>query len=125
MNASLATLIYACGIAGLFFLDRDKTLRTSKALWIPILWLLIIGSRGPTAWLGLSPPAGSDVQMDGTPLDRGIFLALEAAGIIVLVQRGWKTTAAIRANWPIVLFFAFGLMSIFWSDFPMSPPSAG
>jgi len=118
MNPWVATFIYACGIAGLFFLDRDKTLRTSKALWIPVLWLLIIGSRGPTVWLGLSPPAGSDVQMDGTPLDRIIFLALQAAGVIVLVQRGRKAIAALRANWPIVLFFAFGLMSVFWSDFP-------
>src|SRR6266581_1924930 len=30
MNPSLASLVYACGIAGLFYLDRDESIRTSR-----------------------------------------------------------------------------------------------
>ena len=48
MNPTLALLICACGIAGLFYLDRDKTIRTSKALWLPVVYLWILGG-------GLSP----------------------------------------------------------------------
>jgi len=117
MNASLADLVYACGIAGLFFLDRDKALKTSKALWIPVMWLWFIGSRGPSVWLGISPEAGSDAQMDGTPLDRLIFMSILLAGFIVLVHRG-KAIAALKTNWPVIIYFAFGLVSVVWSDFP-------
>lgn len=100
MSASLADLVYACGIAGLFFLDRDKTLKTSKALWIPVMWLWLIGSRGPSVWLGILPDPGSDAQMDGTPLDRLVFMSILFAGFIVLVYRA-KTIAALKTNWPL------------------------
>jgi O-antigen ligase len=118
MNPSIATLIYACGIAGLFYLGRDKTIQTSKALWLPVAYLWIVGSRGPSIWLGLSPPAGTDVQLDGTPLDRMIFTSILFLGVIVLVQRGSRVLRVVRANWPILAFFAFCLASVVWSDFP-------
>jgi len=118
MNPSIATLIYGCGIAGLFYLGRDKTIHTSKALWLPVAYLWIVGSRGPSIWLGLTPPAGTDVQLDGTPLDRLIFTSLLFLGLVVLVQRGSKVLRVIRANWAILAFFAFCLASVVWSDFP-------
>jgi|SRR3984885_6476267 exopolysaccharide production protein ExoQ len=119
MNPSLANLVFACGIAGLFFLDRDKALRTSKALWIPVMWLWLSESRGPSVWLGIAPPAGGDaqVQLDGTPLDRLIFMFIILAGIVALVHRR-KAIAALKANWPVLIYFAFGLVSVVWSDFP-------
>lgn len=118
MKPSLATLIFACGIVGLFYLDRDKSLKTSKALWIPVFWLWILGSRGPTVWLGLAPPAGPDTQLDGTPLDRAIFMLIIAAGVVALIRRGSKVFDAIRANGVIAAYFGFCLVSVLWSDFP-------
>ena len=47
----LAFLICSTGIAGLFFLDRDKSVRTSKALWLPVIWLWIAASRPVSLWL--------------------------------------------------------------------------
>ena len=67
MNPSLASVICACGTAGLFYLGRDNTIRTSKALWLPVIWIWIVGSRPVSAWLGVSPPGGN-VQLDGSPL---------------------------------------------------------
>jgi hypothetical protein len=55
MNPSSALFLFAVGIAGLFYLDRDNSIRTSKALWLPVIWLWIVGSRPVSAWLGLSP----------------------------------------------------------------------
>ncbi len=118
MNPSLATIIFACGIAGLFFLDRDKSLKTSKALWIPVCWLWILGSRSPSIWLGITPAVGTDPQLDGTPLDRAIFLLIIVAGVVALVLRGSKVSRAIKANGPIVAYLGFCLVSIVWSDFP-------
>ena len=118
MNPSLAALLFACGVAGLFYLDRDKNLKTSKALWLPVCWLWILGSRSPTIWLGLSPPAGTDPQLDGTPLDRAIYMLILAAGIAVLVRRGSRAFNAIKTIGPIALYFGFCLVSVLWSDFP-------
>jgi exopolysaccharide production protein ExoQ len=118
MNPSLAALVYAVGIVGLFYLDRDKTIRTSWGLWLPILWLLIVGSRGPSIWLGVAPPAGADVQLDGTPLDRAFFAGILAVGIIVFVFRGRKVVSLLAANWLILGYFGFCLASVLWSDYP-------
>jgi exopolysaccharide production protein ExoQ len=118
MNPSVASLIFACGIAGLFFLARDKTVHTSPALWLPVIYLWIVGSRGPSIWLGLSPPVGTDVQLDGTPLDRMIFTSLLLVGVIVVARRGGKVLGLLRVSWPILAYFAFCLVSVTWSDFP-------
>jgi exopolysaccharide production protein ExoQ len=118
MNPSVASLIFACGIAGLYYLDRDKDLKTSKVLWIPVVWLWLIGSRGPTIWLGVAPSAGTDTQLDGTPLDRIIYFLIIAVGVVALVLRGSKVLSTIRKNVPLVLYFGFCLLSSVWSDFP-------
>jgi exopolysaccharide production protein ExoQ len=115
----IATIIYALGILGLFLLDRDRKVRTSKALWLPVIWIWIVGSRPISAWLGISPPTVTASQMlEGSPVDRLVYQVLLAAGIIVLIRRSSRASALLRANWPIVLYFSYCLLSIVWSDFP-------
>jgi exopolysaccharide production protein ExoQ len=114
----LATLVYAVGIAGLFYLDRDRSLRTSKALWIPVIWLWIVGSRAISVWLNMTPAAGLDVQMDGSPLDRLVFGALLLVGIMVLLGRGQRSIVFAKASWPLLIYLGFCLLSVTWSDFP-------
>ena len=70
-----------------------------------------------SVWFNMSP-ADSDVQMDGSPLDRVVFALLLVGGLVVLVNRGRKSSAALKANWPILAYFAFCLVSVVWSDFP-------
>jgi exopolysaccharide production protein ExoQ len=121
MAPSVALLLYCIGIAGLFYLDRDKSIRTSRALWLPVIWLWIIGSRPISAWMGSSPEndaALQAVQLEGTPTDRLIFLILVAAGIIVIVRRAKQTRDLLVTIWPILIFFSYCLVSVFWSDFP-------
>ena len=115
MAPSLASLICACGICGLLYLDRDKTMRTSKALWLPILWLWFIGSRPLSFWLGMSPPSGDNVQLNGSPVDAAAFGLLLAIGVVVLVQRRSRTCDYLKANWPIMLYFLYCLISVAWS----------
>jgi exopolysaccharide production protein ExoQ len=117
MSPSLATLAYVCGIACLFFLDRDSSVRTSKALWIPVIWLWIVGSRAVSVWLGLEAADATNVQLD-SPVDRYCYLALLVVGLIVLIHRGGKTFSNLQANWPILIYCAFCLVSVTWSDFP-------
>ena len=117
MNPSNALFLFAVGIAGLFYLDRDNSIRTSKALWLPVIWLWIVGSRPVSSWLGLSPISGDTQLLDGSPLDRFVFLTLLIAGIIVLAHRRHQTKVLLRASWPILIYFSYCLLSVLWSDF--------
>jgi len=118
MNPILAALICACGIAGLFYLDRDKTIRISKALWLPVIWIGIVGSRSVTEWLGMSPTT-SNAQRDGSPIDAALFGVMLAVAIGVLIVRWKRTRMLLVANWPILFYFFYCLLSVSWSDDPV------
>jgi exopolysaccharide production protein ExoQ len=118
MNPSVATLICACGIAGLFYLNRDRSVRTSKALWLPIIWVGIIGSRAVSGWLGITPSSGTNVQLDGSPVDAAISGVLLAAAIAVLIYRKKRVLILVRANWPVLAYLSFCLVSTAWAYYP-------
>jgi exopolysaccharide production protein ExoQ len=118
MSPSLASLIYACGIAGLFYLNRDNSVRTSKALWLSVVYLWVIGSRPVSEWLGITSPGISNDQLEGSPVDAAFFGILLIAAVCVLVHRGRRTLTFLNANAPILIFFLFCLLSVCWSDFP-------
>ena len=119
MGSPLAFLICSVGILGLFYLDRDKSVRCSAALWLPVIWLWIAGSRSVSSWLGIggSSPSNLAATLDGSPLDAAVYEALIVAGIIVLFQRRRKTNALLKASAPILIFFLYCLMSTAWSPF--------
>jgi exopolysaccharide production protein ExoQ len=121
MNPTLASLVYLCGIAGLFYLDRDKSIRTSKALWIPVVYIWAVGSRPVSVWLGGAPSFGADTQLEGSPLDGAFFAVLLVAALCVLAQRGRRTLTFINAYLPIpiLIYFVFCLLSVCWSDYPV------
>lgn len=115
MPPLIATVVFATAIFVLFALDRERKVRTSKALWLAVVWLWIVGSRPVSLWLGLNQTTSATGE--GSPLDGGIFAVLLAAGVIVLIGRRRRTSSCLKANWPIVIYFAFCLLSVLWSDF--------
>lgn len=119
MSPSLALLVCTIGIAGLFFLDRDKSVRTAKALWLPFIWIGIVGSRTVSAWLGIGPASQDPTQlMEGSPFDARVFEILLVLGIIVLIRRGRRISAFLKGSWPILLYCSYCLLSVSWSDYP-------
>jgi exopolysaccharide production protein ExoQ len=125
MGFPLAFVIFAAGTAGLFYLDRDKLAGNSKALWLPVIWLSIVGSRPVSAWLGiwlgigqLGAGQGLDAQLDGSPADAVVFLGLLAAGATVLLQRKRHTVLVLKSSGPLLLYFSYCLVSCLWSPFP-------
>jgi exopolysaccharide production protein ExoQ len=119
MPPEVAAVIYGLGILGLFFFNRDQDSPTSKALWLPVIWLLIIGSRPVSQWLNIAPTTNSpDQYLDGSPLDRAVFAVLLIVGLIVLFTRARRAGMLLRSNWPIVLFFLYCGISTAWSDYP-------
>jgi exopolysaccharide production protein ExoQ len=117
MPPPIASCIFAAGVLALFFLDRNDAARSSKALWIPVLWLLLAGSRPASVWLGMAPASG-DTNLDGSPFDRLVFLTLVVTALVAVVSRGRRVMPLLKSNWPIMAFFGYCAISIFWSDYP-------
>jgi exopolysaccharide production protein ExoQ len=115
----IATLLVVIGILGLFWLDREPKLRTSPALWIPILWLSIAASRPLSAWLNIRASSyGTDALEEGSPLDRNFWLLLTIIGLLVVIARCRAVLRVIRANSVALTFLLFCALSISWSDYP-------
>lgn len=103
----------------LFLFWREKREKTgvSRALWIPLIWLLITGSRFVSQWLTLGSTSGGSME-EGSPLDAVVFGTLILAGFHVLQKRNIKLSVFARNNPWLIAFFVYTLISIFWSEFP-------
>jgi exopolysaccharide production protein ExoQ len=110
MSPSVALLVFIVGIAGLFFFDRDSSARSLRAVWLPVIWLWIYGSRSISSWLGVS-------TLNDSPIDELVAAVLLVLGIIVLIRRR-NIALLLKLSWPVVLYFSFCLLSLLWSDFP-------
>lgn len=118
--SSVAALIYVIGIAGLFYLDRDVSVRPSKALWLPIIWLGFNGTRPLSAWLGINMASVAQGQLPSeSRLDQAVAGGLILFGAIVVIRRRGDVRGLLRASWPILLYFLYALVSLSWSDYPV------
>jgi O-antigen ligase len=114
----IATILCLAGIPFLLRLDRDGR-RVSFALWLPVAWTFLAGSRMISEWFGSDYKAESpEALLDGSPLDRLVITAMLAAGLLVLMARGPRVLDLLRANGPVVLFFLWAGFSVLWSDYP-------
>jgi O-antigen ligase len=118
MARLIAVGIWALVTLWLFWLNREPKVRTSKALWIPTMWLFIATSRNASDWLQSSSAGISDSYLEGSPLDRGVLTAILALGVVVLVMRGRRIGILLRSNAPILLYFFYCGVSVLWSDVP-------
>ena len=90
----------------------------SRAIWIPLIWLLLTGSRSVSGWFNLSATTIASPE-DGSPLDATVFFLLIIAGFSVLSKRGVNLATFARNNRWLMAFFIYTLISIVWSDFPL------
>lgn len=124
MSPRVATVIFIVGISSLFYLDREDNAHPSKALWIPVAWLFINSSRSLSLWLsalGLwhtGPTTTADMYMEGSPIDGSLFTILLFASTFVLASRLQRVSTFLARNGPILVYFFFCLLSLFWSSYP-------
>jgi O-antigen ligase len=120
-----ATLICIVFMLYLFLMDRKKSDRLSSALWIPLIWMFLAGSRYVSAWLDIGKPVQwvsadqiSAVYNEGSPVDAAVFFLLMAAGAFVLFRRKIDWSSWLTENKWIWLYFIYCGVSIMWSDDP-------
>src|SRR5229473_1055462 len=118
MPPILALLLWLFLLLGLLVFDPAKSSRPSMALWVPLIWMFIIGSRLPSQWLGGNLGSASQALEEGNALDRSIFALLILVALVILGSRSFQWGNFVARNFALVAFVFFALMSILWSDFP-------
>ena len=120
MNPTLALAIWLILLLALFGFDPAKRTGTSAVLWVPVIWLSLLGSRSLTMWLGLSyEGTATQALEEGNPLDRTVYSLLTLAAIAILVSRSFQWGKFVAQNSALALFLVFALLSVAWSDFPL------
>jgi hypothetical protein len=125
MPSILALIICVIFILYLFWTDRKNNDEQSIALWIPVVWMFLAGSRYAAAWLNLNPniiitsDAYKIAYEQGNSFDAAIFALLITAATITLLRR--KTIvwgSFFNQNICIWLYFLYCGISITWTDNP-------
>jgi len=118
MPPFIALLVWLVLLVALFRFDPAKHPGSSLALWVPLIWIFIVGSRLPSQWLGLQVGSANQALENGNALDRTIFFLLIVLAIAILVIRGFNWGGFFARNIFLVAFLFFALLSVLWSDFP-------
>lgn len=99
--------------------DPARDSKTSIALWIPIVWMLIIGSRLPSQWLNVQSGSMVDAMQEGNLTDASIYVALMLLALGVLMARSFRWDRFCADNLPLIALLGFALLSACWSDTPL------
>ena len=117
MPPIIAALLAIAGMVVLLRRDQARNGDASPALWLPVLWLFVTGSRFVSQWIDLG--STQDVSYyDGSPVDAAYFLVLICAGFVVLMRRSVSLGDLIRRNLWLALAVGYGLVSVAWSEEP-------
>jgi exopolysaccharide production protein ExoQ len=118
MPPYLALFLWFIILVWLLIWDPAKDKGTSAALWVPLTWMFIVGSRLPAQWLGGSLGTAAGALEEGNPTDRTVFFILILLAIGILMSRGFNWGEFIFRNVALVGFVLYALVSVLWSDFP-------
>jgi len=114
----VALLLTVAFVVFLFRRDFRERPNVTGALWLPLVWMLLIGSRSVVQWLSALGIRTMGSAEEGNPLDALIYFSLIVAGMGVLNQRRVSLDAIFRNNGWVVAFLLFCFIAIFWSDYP-------
>jgi len=104
-------------VLALLRFDPAKAAGTSSALWVPLIWIFITGTRLPSQWLGGSSGSAAQAFQDGNPMDRAVFTALILLSIVILAVRAFNWGSFFARNMSLIALLVFALISVTWSDF--------
>ena len=85
MPPDVALFLCFIVVAGLLWADTRRKAEVSSALWIPLIWMMILGSRLVSQWLDAGSLSSS--LEEGNPVDAVVFSLLIGAGVSVLIRR--------------------------------------
>jgi O-antigen ligase len=103
----------------LFWRDVRQRPNITGAVWLPVIWVLLMGSRSVAQWLYVFHfPIVPGSPEEGTPLDAFVYSTLIAAGLYVLNNRQVSLSEVFQNNGWLMAFLIYCFIATFWSDFP-------
>jgi exopolysaccharide production protein ExoQ len=117
MSPPVALTVCLTLLVALLWFDPAREPHTSLALWVPVMWLFIGGSRLPSQWIGGQTENLASAMEEGNPTDRTVYSVLIVLAIGILVSRSFKWADFFARNMALTAFLAFGLLSTLWSDY--------
>jgi O-antigen ligase len=121
MPPSLALFLWFVLLVGLLWFDPAKETKVSVAIWVPLVGMFFMGSRGPSQWLGVQSAVGAAESYEqGDSLNRAVYLLLFFLSIAILVSRSFRWGNFFARNRALTAFLLFALASILWSEFPFA-----
>lgn len=120
MSPKIAAFLCILFILCLFWTDRNRKERFSRALWIPFLWMFFGAGRYFDEWLHLQA-AGEATALayrEGNPVNAAAFFVLIAAGIYILSRRHVDWGNFFSKNKLIWGYIFFCLLSVLWAGYP-------
>jgi O-antigen ligase len=114
----LAFYLWLILLVALLSFDPAKHAGTSLALWVPVIWMFIVGSRLPSQWVSGHVGLAAGTLEEGNPWDRSVFLVLILLAIGILMSRSFNWSRFFACNIAGMAFISFALVSVCWSDFP-------
>lgn len=118
MPSKGALLLCILFIFVVFLTDSKQKSNVSSALWIPLIWMMLCGSRALSYWLNSEPVLETEIDYTvGNPIDRAVLIILIVIGLFILYRRKMDWSQILKSNaWILMLFLYMGF-SILWSDF--------
>jgi exopolysaccharide production protein ExoQ len=116
MPPFLALGLWFVLLIALFRWDPAKDPSASLALWVPLIWMFIVGSRLPAQWLNGSVGQQAQALEQGNSIDRTVFFVLIFLAVIILISRSFNWGGFVSRNMALMAFVLFALVSVFWSD---------
>jgi exopolysaccharide production protein ExoQ len=123
MPPNVALSLYFILLIILFSIEFKKETEVSHAIWIPLLWFIVAGTKPVVQWIypGLTHTMHVVESVEaGNQIDQIYFLALLITGIIILSRRGKQWSELLKKNKWILVLFLYCALSLLWSDFPFS-----
>ncbi len=111
MPPKIALLVYA-GLVLWLWKDAPRQ-GWSKRLWIPLTWILIIGTHPIGLWLTLL--FGIARGSEGSNLDTAIFLGLIFGALRMLARKNTNWHQVFTRNGWIIAYFIYIGFSVLWS----------
>src|SRR6266513_1630201 len=121
MPPPLALFLTIAFAVFLFRRDFRDSRNVTAALWIPLVWLLLIGSRPLSHRLSIfGVPMGPSSTEEGTPIDAFVYLILIALAVYVLNRRQINLAEVFRDNGWLIAFLLYCFLATLWSDIPFT-----
>lgn len=97
--------------------DRKWRKLNTPALWIPAIWLTILGSRPLSFWIG---GGGGGSSTEGSPINVVCNGFLIVSAFVILMRRGFNWAEFANRNKALIAIYLYYAISAAWSNFPLS-----